>query len=157
MRRWIAPAALALVAVAAVVAIYMQTSNVYVIDKVRVYVYETGAEHSVPIPSNVTLPPGFTYWIYIYGRPGATYRIAVGSNYTIPWQLPRFVQYPCVDNYNYIVWWEYGVFTFYVNATYKIEKHNAAGEAAWIYVEPLPDRAVGNATAYPACSTPAVA
>jgi hypothetical protein len=157
MRRVLIPAALALVAVAAVVAIYMQTSNVYVIDKVRVYVYETEAEYSAAVPSNITLPPGFTYWIYIYGRPGATYRIAVGSNYTAPWQLPRFVQYPCVDRYNYIVWWEYGVFSFTANATYKIEKLTAPGEAAWIYVEPLSDRSVEGASAYPACSTPAVA
>ncbi|PMP96598.1 MAG: hypothetical protein C0167_02100 [Nitrososphaera sp.] len=155
MRRWIVPAALALVAVAALVAIQVETSNAYVIDRVRVYVYETGAEYSVPIPSNVTLPPGFTYWIYIDGRPGTTYRIAAGSNYTIPWQLPRFTQYPCVENYK--IWWEYGVFSFITNATYKIEKLTAPSEAAWIYVEPLPDRDVAGASAYPACSTPAVA
>jgi hypothetical protein len=155
MRRWVAPAALAVVAVAALVAIQVETSNVYIIDRVRVYVYETEAEHSITIPSNITLPPGFTYWIYIYGRPGTTYRIAVGSNYTIPWRLPRFKQYPCVENYK--IWWEYGVFSFIANATYKIEKLTAPGEVAWVQITPLPDRDVTGASAYPACSTGAVA
>jgi hypothetical protein len=76
----------------------------------------------------------------------------VGSNYTIPWRLPRFKQYPCVDRYNYVVWWEYGVFSFIANATYKIEKFTPKGEVAWMYIEPLPDRRVDNATAYPNCA-----
>jgi hypothetical protein len=145
MRRWVAPAALAAVAVLVAVTIHMQTSNVYVIDRVSVST-TSGWSVDVRIPANITLAANTTYFIDIRGVAGSTYRIQ-------GFGVPLYMSYPCYAPP--LLWWDRYTATFVFNATYTISLYPMAN--TWIYIAPLPDRGVKNASAYPACASGAVA